>query len=348
MFAKTSSAILGLGLALAGSMLFSISHIILRSIPLTTLGISTIILGVTSLALGRSQTKTPPQASEILQELGFARPREMALLTKLKTYLNGIICSSTIGQRFYAFNFVKVVEAELAFKFLDPAGGEEICDIACGIGLHCIELAKRGCNVYGLDIKKESVRSAKLITAKHKPCLVVGSGESLPYRDEAFDKLLCVSSLEHFIDDESALTEFGRVLKKNGALVMTVDSFGDTVERLQLKKHRKDHNVVNYYALPELRVKIEQAGFTMTDAKYFMNSRICSFFFEVGIRFRFGILSRVLFPFALVLSVVSGRLSSDSKRGYQLAVRAEKGLDQKRVPESCQTQISCFPFVSSE
>lgn len=49
-------------------MLFSISHIILRSTPLTALGISTIILGVTSLALGRSQT--PPGASELLLEPG--------------------------------------------------------------------------------------------------------------------------------------------------------------------------------------------------------------------------------------------------------------------------------------
>jgi hypothetical protein len=59
---------LGLGLALAGFMLSSASYIILRSIPLTALGISTIILGATSLALGKSQTLLG--ASEFLQESG--------------------------------------------------------------------------------------------------------------------------------------------------------------------------------------------------------------------------------------------------------------------------------------
>ena len=61
---------LGLGLALAGSMLSSVSHVILHSTPLTALGISTIILGAASLALSRSQTKIPPEASEILLESG--------------------------------------------------------------------------------------------------------------------------------------------------------------------------------------------------------------------------------------------------------------------------------------
>ena len=65
---KNSYTMLGLGLALAGFMLSSASLIILRSTPLTALGFSTIILGATSCALGRSQT--PPRASELLQESG--------------------------------------------------------------------------------------------------------------------------------------------------------------------------------------------------------------------------------------------------------------------------------------
>jgi len=65
-FARNSYTILGLGLALAGFMLSSASYIILRSAPLTALGFSTIILGVTSLALERGQT--PPGRSLLFQE----------------------------------------------------------------------------------------------------------------------------------------------------------------------------------------------------------------------------------------------------------------------------------------
>ena len=63
---KNSHTVLGLGLTLAGFMLSSASYIILRSIPLTALGFSTIILGVTSLALGKGQPS--PEASGLLQE----------------------------------------------------------------------------------------------------------------------------------------------------------------------------------------------------------------------------------------------------------------------------------------
>jgi len=67
-FAKNSYTVLGLGLALAGFMLFSASYIILRSTPLAALGFSTIILGVTSLALGRSQLSSGDAV--LLQESG--------------------------------------------------------------------------------------------------------------------------------------------------------------------------------------------------------------------------------------------------------------------------------------
>lgn len=65
---RNSYTMLGLGLALAGFMLFSASYIILRSIPLTALGFSTIILGATSLALGKGQPSS--EANGLLQEPG--------------------------------------------------------------------------------------------------------------------------------------------------------------------------------------------------------------------------------------------------------------------------------------
>jgi len=65
---KGSYTLLGLGLTLAGSMLSLTSYIILRSIPLTSLGISTVILGAVSLALGRAQPEISPEAMSILLE----------------------------------------------------------------------------------------------------------------------------------------------------------------------------------------------------------------------------------------------------------------------------------------
>jgi hypothetical protein len=79
---------LGLGLALAGFVLSSTCYIILRSVPLTALGFSTIILGATSLALGKGQPSS--EASGLLQEPGsenIAKLIEELGLTSKAVYL---------------------------------------------------------------------------------------------------------------------------------------------------------------------------------------------------------------------------------------------------------------------
>jgi hypothetical protein len=61
---------LGAGLALTGTLLTVMSYFVLRSTPLTALGISTIIVAAVSFSLGRGQPKIPPEASAILLQSG--------------------------------------------------------------------------------------------------------------------------------------------------------------------------------------------------------------------------------------------------------------------------------------
>ena len=83
---RSSYTLLGLGLTLAGSMLSLTSYMVLHSIPLTSLGISTVILGVVSLALGRAQPEISPEAVSILLESSLenvsALVEELGLNTK--------------------------------------------------------------------------------------------------------------------------------------------------------------------------------------------------------------------------------------------------------------------------
>jgi len=45
----------------------------------------------------------------------------------------------------------------------------------------------------------------------------------LPYRDESFDCVYCVSVLEHLSSQETAVQEFHRILKPDGLLILTFD-----------------------------------------------------------------------------------------------------------------------------
>jgi len=67
---SNSFTLLGVCLSLSGLTLVAIAFIILQSTPITALGLSTIILGAVSLALGRSQPKISPEASELLLQSG--------------------------------------------------------------------------------------------------------------------------------------------------------------------------------------------------------------------------------------------------------------------------------------
>jgi ubiquinone/menaquinone biosynthesis C-methylase UbiE len=53
----------------------------------------------------------------------------------------------------------------------------------------------------------------------------------LPYKNSMFDKLFCISALEHISDTDKvkALAEFKRVLKKSGMLILTID-YSETPE----------------------------------------------------------------------------------------------------------------------
>lgn len=59
---------LGLGLLLAGAALIPTSCLLLRSTPITALGISLVILGATCLVLGKTRPKIPPEVSSLLME----------------------------------------------------------------------------------------------------------------------------------------------------------------------------------------------------------------------------------------------------------------------------------------
>lgn len=47
--------------------------------------------------------------------------------------------------------------------------------------------------------------------------------QELPYPDNSFDKVVCISTIEHVPDDRKAITEMMRVLKPGGLLLITTE-----------------------------------------------------------------------------------------------------------------------------
>ena len=104
---------------------------------------------------------------------------------------------------------------------LGDVGGRRVLDAACGPGLYAAELTRHGAHVVGFD---HSPRMVELCRAR------VGQGEFrvhdlgdpigwLP--DRCVDLALCALAIEYVDDRVAALSELRRVLRPDGALVLS-------------------------------------------------------------------------------------------------------------------------------
>ena len=229
----------------------------------------------------------------------------------------------TIG----TLNFIRQIEWRNMLEYLDSKEGERILDVACGMGELSLKIAKKGYKVYGIDISENAISSAKRLAEREKiACeFKIGSAEDLPYLDGYFHKVVCSSSLEHFKDDIKALKEMHRVLKTNGKVVLTTDSFTYPISDELKEKHREIAYVVNYYTPEKLKERFENAGFEMNRSKYLLNSRITSFFVKIGIKIKWsGKLWMAICFIAYPLCLVSDRLFGVKDKGYTLIAEGEK------------------------
>lgn len=108
-------------------------------------------------------------------------------------------------------------------KFVNFLHGD-ILEVGCGIGNFTNFLTRFG-NVWAIDVEKEYViKTQKLLKEKAK----IGFGDiengEYFFGNQRFDTIVCLNVLEHIKDDESALNNFFRLLKKDGRLILLVPS----------------------------------------------------------------------------------------------------------------------------
>ncbi len=105
-------------------------------------------------------------------------------------------------------------------KFLDKK--DKILDLACGYGRFTIPLRENGYNIEGIDITPSLIKKAKE-DSKNKNLNIkfrVGDMRNLPYKNNSFDKIICMWSafieLTNEKDQIKAIKEMKRVLISGG------------------------------------------------------------------------------------------------------------------------------------
>lgn len=217
-----------------------------------------------------------------------------------------------------ALSLPRLFEFGIVLDWLEPKRGEKICDIACGGGELSLKLARKGCEVYGIDFSRDFIKSAGGSKKKRDVrCeFVVGDAECLPFRSGFFDKVVSNCSLEHFHNDTRALQEMRRVLKPNGILVLTVDSLSyPNIKMDTIRMHRSVASVVNYYSRESLGEKLEKAGFEIVSGKYYLASPLSIFLWEWGVKSKYGSWWKILSGISYPLCLFSDRLYAGKAQG---------------------------------
>lgn len=100
-----------------------------------------------------------------------------------------------------------------------------LLDIGTGTGYVAIELAKQGIRVIGCDLSIKAIENLKEYKKKfslNNLTLLKCNAEKLPLEDESVDYIVANALLEHLPNEEKAIAEWKRVLRKKGKLFITV------------------------------------------------------------------------------------------------------------------------------
>ncbi|MDD1755573.1 MAG: class I SAM-dependent methyltransferase, partial [Methanomassiliicoccales archaeon] len=136
--------------------------------------------------------------------------------------------------------------------------------------------SNKGWKVVGIDVDNFSVSAARRQTPGAD--FAVGSGGSLPFPSETFDRVIMLDVLEHVPSEELALSEVERVLKHGGKLVLSVPhkgAFGfiDAQNSLifatgrKIIKGRENGQHHKHYSLEELQGMLG-SSFSLTRCRY--------------------------------------------------------------------------------
>jgi len=121
---------------------------------------------------------------------------------------------------------VEMIRSEMA-KAGDPLS---VLDVGCGEGTFTRVILNLGNRVWGVDVRPDRVETAR---QKGIKAVVADVAKGLPFENDFFDLVYASEVLEHIYDTEFFLQEARRVLKKNGALIVTVPNMACLPNRVR-------------------------------------------------------------------------------------------------------------------
>ena len=148
-------------------------------------------------------------------------------------------------------------------------GTEHVLDIATGGGHAAFALAPSAADVVALDLTRPMLEVAqKEAEARHlfNIRFLEGDAQAIPSEAGSFDVISCRHAPHHFPNIRQAVSEWARVLKPGGRLLL-VDSTAPEEEDLQSFLHEveilRDPSHVRNHPISAWQTMLKEAGFTL-------------------------------------------------------------------------------------
>lgn len=159
---------------------------------------------------------------------------------------------------------------EVITRLIKRANGRMALDIGCGSGVYSRNLALKGYEVTSLDISKSYVKSTRELTKNYPTHFVIADAQWLPFKDDAFDAVLCSEVLEHLLYPLIAIREIRRVARIGSDIYMSVPSAYSLTEKILRFLGDKEH--LHCFSPTFITRLLEEYSMSPT------NTRSCNFF----------------------------------------------------------------------
>ncbi|TSC88471.1 MAG: methyltransferase type 11 [Microgenomates group bacterium Gr01-1014_5] len=158
-----------------------------------------------------------------------------------------------VGNRLVILNLVK--------KYTQGKKSLNILDAGCGTGMLAKKLQTIG-RVTGVDISPEAIKYAQQRDVQAR----LASVTELPFKDNTFDLIVSIDVLYHQLvnNDLKAISEFKRVLKPRGVLILKVPAYNWLRGSHDIVVHTKHRYTAN-----ELKQLTTKTGLKILKASYF-------------------------------------------------------------------------------
>lgn len=197
-------------------------------------------------------------------------------LLKKSRSLSALSCRLTqlTAKSKYPIHPKHLINKEEGWYLRNIEANDLVLDLGCGGGQHSIRVAGKCKKIIGVDysqrqleIAKNSARDKKIKNIKF---IKLDLERKLPFKNNSFNKILCLDVLEHLNKRKQLLMEIKRVLKPKGIFFTSLPHKNTSWKKIQRKVGLNsytdpDHKVE--YSLNEIKKLFSKTGFKILKVK---------------------------------------------------------------------------------